>query len=243
MGDEKFILKLSPNVRLRMTFEREMSLDDEGSIFTTELHQKFISMHGRALTRQDALLKGTFVGDALLALLLFGKNITIPGTSIGIQDLPAAVEVLTIFASFSFMMLSLNFVNTQAYQAIVEQFTIRQARTKNIDPDFLTSADVFTELYLKIFRREMNIFGPDFFDAGWGFRVFYGCLLFLMGTAMLSVLLLHLSVVAYGVWTAFAWNWISPVFCVAVILMNVVGILVNLAPSFAFTVGETAKKT
>ena len=236
--EEKLILRLSPNVRLRMTVEREMWLDNDGTIFTEALHQKYLTMHKRALERQDALIKSVAIGDALLALLLFGKNITIPGTSLGIRDLPAAVEVLTVFASFNFMFLCLAFTNSQAYQAIIEQFSIRQAVKRNIDADFLLAADTFTELYLKMFRAKMNIWGIDFFDPGRGFKIFYSVLTLLLSMAMLSILLLHLSVVGYGAWTGFAMNWISLVFCGAVVLMNLVGILVNFAPAFAFTVKE-----
>lgn len=242
--EEKFVLRLSPNVRLRMTFEREMQLDEDGSIFTDELHQKYLMMHQRTLDRQDGILKTVAISDGLLALLLFGKNITIPGAGIGIQDLPAAVEVLTVFTSFNFMVLCLAFINAQSYQAIIQQFSNRRAAKKGIDPDFLSAADTFTEIYLKLFRAKMNIFGPDFFDAGWGFKVFYSLLSVMLSLAMLSVVLLHLSVVAYGLWTGFAMNWLSLLFCGAVVLMNVVGILVNMAPAFAFTVTnspETAK--
>lgn len=225
-----------------MTFEREMSLDDDGTIFNDTLHQKYLEMHNRALAKQEALLKTTLLSDGLLALLMFGKSVTIPGTSIGFQDLPAAVEVLTVFASFSFMVLSLAFMNAQAYQAICDQFTNRLAAKKGIDPDFISSAYTSTELYLKLFRAKMNIFGEDFFDAGRGYKIFYSGLSFLLSIAMLSVLLLHLSVIGYGVWKSFATNWISVLFCISVSLMSLAAILVNVAPSFDFTVKqETAK--
>lgn len=240
--EQKFTLKLSPNVRLRMTFEREMLLDADGSIFNDTLHQKYLEMHNRALAKQEAILKAALLSDGLLALLLFGKTVTIPGTSIGFQDLPAAVEVLTMLASFSFMVLSLAFVNAQAYQAICEQFTNRLGAKKGIDPDFISSAYTLTELYLKLFRAKMNIFGDDFFDAGRGYKAFYSGLAFLLSMAMLSVLLLHLSVVGYGVWKSFALNWMSILFCLSVSLMNLVAILVNVAPSFPFTVKQDAPK-
>ncbi|MCP8897371.1 hypothetical protein KYK29_20785 [Shinella daejeonensis] len=240
--ERKFAIKLSPNVRLRMTFEREMLLDDDGTVFNDTLHQKYLEMHSRTLAKQEALLKTALLSDGLLALLLFGKNVTIPGTSIGFQDLPAAVEVLTVFASFSFMVLSLAFMNAQAYQAICEQFTIRLAAKKGIDPDFISSAYTSTELYIKLFRPKMNIFGEDFFVAGRGYKAFYSSLSVLLSMAMLSVLLLHMSVVGYGVWKSLAFNWISILFCLSVSLMNLAAILVNVAPSFDFTVKQEAPK-
>lgn len=198
-------------------------------------------MHGRALAKQEALLKASLLSDGLLTLLLFGKNIIIPGTSLNIQDLPAAAEVLTVFASFNFMVLCLAFLNAQAYQAICEQFTSRMAAKKNIDPDFISSAYTSTEIYLKLFRAKMNIFGEDFFEAGRGYKVFYSSLTFLLSLAMFSIILLHLSIVSYGVWRSFAVNWISMLFCASVLLMNFVGILVNMAPSFDFTLRDLSK--
>lgn len=219
-----------------------MMLDEDGSIFTDALHQKYLEMHSRTLAKQEALMKTALLSDGLLALLLFGKNVTIPGTSLGLQDLPAATEVMTIFASFSFMVLSLAFMNAQAYQAICEQFTNRLAARKGIDPEFLSAAHTSTELYLKLFRGKMNIFGEDFFDAGRGYRAFYASLSFLLGIAMLSVVLLHLSVIGYAVWKSFSVNWLSILFCVSVSLMNLAAILVNMAPSFNFTVRQGAAK-
>ncbi|MCY1664859.1 hypothetical protein [Rhizobium sp. SL86] len=235
-NDLKLKLKLSPNVRLRMTFEREMLLDEDESIFNDVLHKKYLEMYDRGIAKQEALLKAALLSDGLLALLLFGKNVTIPGTSIGIQDIPAAAEVMTLFASLNFLVLSLAFMNAQAYQAICEQFTIRLAAKRGIDPDFLSAAHMSTEFYLKLFRKKMNIFGEDFFDAGVGYSAFYSSLSFLLGMVMLSVLALHISLMAYGIWMSFSLNWISVLFAVSVSLMNCAAVLVNISPSFNFTI-------
>lgn len=234
--ERNLILKFSPNVRLRMTFEREMLLDDEGKIFNDALHQKYLDMHSRSVAKQDSILKTLLITDCLLALLLFGKNVTIPGTPLSLQDIPAAIEVLTLFASFNFMVLSLAFANTQAYAAICDQFTNRLAAKACVDPDFISAAHISKELYLKLFRPKFNIFGEDFFEAGRAFRIFYFSLTSIILLAMLSVFFLHMSVVGYGVWKVFNFNWFSILFCSSVLLTTTAGIFVNFSPSFGFTV-------
>ncbi|MGW6778326.1 hypothetical protein ACWF50_09770 [Brucella pseudogrignonensis] len=227
-------LKLSPNVRLRMTFEREMFLDKDEQVFNDGLYQKYLKMYERAALRQEALLKSLMITDGVLALFLSGKDIVIPTTSISIRDFPAALEILMLFSSFGFMFLCLAFANTQAYLAICNQFTIRTAAKYNVDPDFISAADIFTEFHIKLFRSKMNIFGIDFFEAGKGYSFFYSCLSRLMSIAVLSVIALHLSLVGYAIWLSFSFNWISILLSVAACTINVCGILANIAPPFSF---------
>lgn len=228
--------RLSPNVRLRMTVNHEMDLDKDGAIFNDTLHQKYINMHREALGRQNAQLKTVVLADGALALLLNGKNITIPGTAIGIQEIPAAVEVLTAFSAFGFLMLSLTFLNAQFYHAIIEQFSARKARIYGVDPDFISAGDIFTELYVKAFRAKLNIHGDDFFDAGHGFRTYYSVMMALLFTAMLSLIALHFVVVGGGLLASFSWSWSSILFCGTIILVSVVSLLVNLLISFSFDI-------
>lgn len=239
-ANENIMLKLSPNVRLRMTFEREMILDKEEKVFNDNIYHKYIKMYERATTRQDALMKSFMMADGLLAIFLFGKDFSIPGISISIRDFPAALEILTLFASFSFMILCLAFANAQAYMAICSQFANRTAQKYNIDPDFISASDIYTEFHIKLFRPKMNIFGIDFFEAGRGYRWFYSSLSFLLSLAMMSVIALHISIICYAIWLIFSMNWISILVCCAAIIINLSGLLSNIAPSFNFKVVEPA---
>lgn len=227
-------IRLSPNVRLRMTVQNEMDLDKAGVIFNDELYQKYLRMHQEALNRQNGLLRNTVLADGALTLLLFGKNIIIPGTSLGIQDIPAAVEVFTALAALSFLMLSLSFLNAQCYQAIIEQFNIRKARPYFIDPDFLSAADTFTEIYIKAFRAKLNIHGIDFYEAGKGYKIYYTAMMSLLLLAMFSMLAMHISVVVAGVWTSISPHWLSKMFAASIALLSLVSILVNLFIGFSF---------
>lgn len=229
-------LKLSPNVRLRMTVQQEMALDTDGVIFNEELYQKYLRMHAEALKRQEGLLKTTVLADAALALILFGKNVTIPGTSIGLQDIPAATEVFTVLAAFGFLMLSLSFLNAQCYVAIVEQFNIRKAKPYYIDPDFLNAADTFTEIYLKAFRANLNVHGIDFYEAGKGYKIYYTVMTGLLLLAMISLMALHFTVVGYGVWASLSDFWFTKLFAGSIVLISIVSVLVNLFIGFSFNI-------
>lgn len=229
------MLKLSPNVRLRLTAQREMALDTKRELFTDELHQKYLRMHHEALNRQNAQLKTTILADAGLAMLLFGKNVTIPGTSLGIQDIPAAVEVFTALAAFGFLMVSLSFLNAQCYMAVIDQFNIRKAQPFHVDPDFLSAGDTFTELYLKAFRATLNIHGPDFYEAGKGFKAYYTTLTVMLMLAMSSLLVMHIAVVMSGAWASLSSDWLSKLFAGSIALLTVVSVLVNILIDFPFT--------
>ncbi|MBB3218359.1 hypothetical protein FHW72_003464 [Ochrobactrum sp. RC6B] len=238
---ENLKLKLSPNVRLRMTFEREMTLDKEEKVFNNSLYQKYLSMYERAASRQDTLLRSLVIADGILAIFIFGKDISIPHTELSIREFPAALEILTFFASFSFMMLCLSFANTQAYLAICNQFTNRIAMKYNIDPDFISASDIFTEFHIKLFRPKMNIFGIDFFEAGYGYRWFYSSLLFLLSIIVISIIALHMSIIGYAIYLISSTNIISIVLICVVFIINICGLLVNIAPSFNFTIaGSTS---
>lgn len=221
--------------------QHEMDLDKNGEVFNDALYQKYLTMHRTALEKQQALIKTAALADVALALLLFGKNIVIPGTSLGLQDIPAAIQVLTAFSAFSFLMLSLSFLNAQCYQAVIDQFNIRKAAKYHIDPDFLIAADSFTELYLKAFRKKLNIHGEDFFDAGAGYKIYYTTMTALLTLSMLSILALHVGLVTYGVWVSLAWNWINVLFCCSVVLITLVAILANVFVSFSFNLMGAAE--
>ncbi len=231
---ETFGLALSPNVRLRMSIAEEMRLDTENQVFTDDLQAKYISMHHEADRQQQTSIRGLLLADVGLALILFGKNLKIPGTDLGIQDIPAAMEVLTVFASFCFLVFCQAFANAQSYQAILEQFSIRKAVKLGIDPDYLTYGDVLSQVYLKAFRTEMNNFGRDFFTPGRRYRNFYGFVTLLLGLSWGSIFILHLTVVGAGVWHSIGATWLWWPFAGAMLIIHLTGLLMNLLLNFRF---------
>lgn len=231
---EPFDLPLNPNVRLRMTVAEEMRLDTKHEVFTDDMQAKYISMHLEADKQQQAAMKGLVLADIGLALILFGKNVKIPGTDLGVQDIPAATEVLTVAASFFFLVVCQAFANTQCYQAIIEQFSNRRALKLGIDPDYLTFGNVLSQVYLKAFRTKMNVFGRDFFVPRRRYRIFYGLVTLLLGMSWISLLALHLIVVAAGVWHSIGEAWLWWFFAGAMLVIHLTGLLMNLSLDFGF---------
>lgn len=239
--EDHFKIPLGPNVRLRLTVAEEMRLDPGREIFTDELHTKYIAMRTEAERQLQSTLKGTVYADIGLCLLLFGRNIKIPGTEFGLQDIPAATEVLTVLASFSFLVLCQAFATSQCYLAIIEQFSNRKALTRGIDPDFLTYGDVFFHIYLKAFRSKMNSYGPDFFAPGSRYKIFYGTVTGLLIMSWFSILGLHCIVVGVGVWNSIGQSWLWWPFAGAMLLLHVTGMVMNIFIDFSFEAQFTEK--
>lgn len=231
---ETFNLFLSPNVRLRMTAAEEMRLDKDDEIFDDDLHRKYIEMHRETVAAQERSIRSLALADIGLSLILFGKNVKIPGVELGLQDIPAATEVLTVIATFSFLTLCMAFVNAQSYQAILEQFANRKALKLGIDPDFIIYGDVLSQAYLKAFRPKMNVYGSDYFVPRRKYRLFYGTLTMLLLMSWLSILVLHLIVVGAGVRFSIGDHWAWWPFAGAIVVVHVAGIAVNLLLNFKF---------
>lgn len=231
---DNYPLEIGPNVRLRLTVAEEMRLDADAEIFTDELHSKYIAMRNEADRQLQLNLKGVGYADIGLCLLLFGKNLKIPGTDFGLQDIPAATEVLTAIASFCFLWLCQAFANSQCYMAVIDQFSIRRALKKGIDPDFVTYGDVFSQIFVKVFRTKMNIYGSDFFVPRKRYRMFYGVVLTLVVLSWLTVITLHCIVVGAGVWNSIGHHWYWWPFAGAMLLLHVTGIVMNAFLDFEF---------
>lgn len=238
MPDDKqpFRLKLSPNVRLRMTVYEEMNLDPKGEIFNEDLLQRYIGMHNEAVNRQNVLAKTFLVCDIALAAVVFGKKIPIPGTGLEVLDLPAALQTLTILSAVAFLFTALTFLNGQMYQGVIEQFHQRRAEKLGIDPDFLSSAYVYTELWIKAFRGTMNFWTFDYFTPRRGYRAYYGVIVVAVSLALLSLLLLHLMLMGYALWLSAVHQWWYYLFATAVVLLSFSAICANTLLGFSFDI-------
>lgn len=234
--DETFDLALSPNVRLRMTVAEEMTLDAKKEIFNDDLYAKYVAMHREADRQQQGALKGVVYADIGLSLIMFGKNLEVPGTGLGLQDIPAATEVLTVAASFFFLIICQAFANTQCYQAIIEQFSNNKALKLGIDPDYVTYGDVFSQVYLKAFRPQMSVFLRDFFVPRTRYKRFYGFVTLLLALSWASILFMHIAVVSVGVWNSIGSAWFWWPFAGAILLLHLTGLIMNMFLDFAFDV-------
>lgn len=233
---KKIHLKLSPNVRMRMTVQQEMKLDPDGEIFNEQLHERYLGKHREAAEKQLALSKSWLYSNMALAILLFGKDFKLPVVGMNLSDIPAAIQVITFVSSISFLFMSFAFLNAQLYEAIAQQFDIRKASKLGVDADFLSAANIYTELWLKAFSREMHHGGLDFFKAPGSYAAYYGIIQFIGIFAVFSVLGLHLVGIGYSLWFTWEnkiWWW---VFASAIMSMNLGALLGNLLISFSFAI-------
>ena len=152
-------------------------------------------MHEIAEKKRDLLIRNMLILDALVLLLLFGKSITIPGLNVSINDIPAAREVITFFASLTFQFAALAFLNWHGYAAIIDIINVHKFRDSAVDSDFLSSADKFMEFFVKLYRARMNFRGIDFAKPGKLFTITGRVVTFMLMTSVASFLLLHLTVV------------------------------------------------
>ncbi len=164
-------IKLSPLNRLSMTFDAELSLDKAG-IFGLETYEKFLEMQGISEAKLERIIKSTLFTDALLFLVLNGHSWPIPGFGSPVSSIPAIQEILLFMSSLSFLFLCTTFITNQCYVAIISQFGNRIVDSNLIDPYFFTASRMHFDLFLKLFRSKLNIWGADFYQHNRGFEIF-----------------------------------------------------------------------
>lgn len=247
MNPEPLKLRLSPITRLGMTFHRELAIDKAGIFFNEERYQRYLAMYAEVVRRRDNLARSVVFGDFLLLIVLSGKSLVIPGLSLAVADLPAALEIALVFSAVAFLFLALNFVNEQAYLCVVTRFNIRRAGSVGVDPDFLTASDVHQELFLKLYRRKMNIWGIDFFTPGKWYVRFFGAISLGSTLALLVLISLHFVAMAAAIYTSASRvgvDFVSALCWSFAIIANITGLLaaVTMLKEFEFT-AEVAEPT
>ena len=234
---EKMEVKLTPINRLSMSFDLEMGLDKHG-LFNSETYNKFVEMYHISEMRRDRILRSVLILDALAFLILSGGSIEIPGVGLELAKIPAILEIVIFTSSISFFFFCVAFVNTQCYSGIVDQIGIRLSQHQNIDPDFINASKKHFDFFLKVFRPKLNIWGEDFYESRNPFTFFSAAL---YGTVFIVLMVLpftHLWVLLEALLVILSFEWslyFELIFLVAVVLINVTGVVMVAALSKAFT--------
>jgi hypothetical protein len=240
-------IKLTPITRLSLSLDQEMDLDREGVLFDESRYKNYVSMLQESESKMHSLARSIVITDAIVFFLEFGRKFTLPVIDIPIGSLPAALEIATFFSCLTFVYVALAFINSQAYAAIVNQFSIRRANLHAIDPDFLIASDRFIELFLKLHRTKFNLWGPDFFTPRAAFKYYS---IFVVGLALacfFALIFLHMAAIAISIWTTWnAWGltFFTVPYFVFVICTNVGAILVvaKLNSDFLFDVAPPSEE-
>jgi hypothetical protein len=233
--------KFSPNVRLRMALSKEIERDSEREFFNEKLLHRYIGMHDKASAKQESLIKSLLAFNAILAMIVFGKNFTLPFIKISTQEIPAATEIFVLLSSFSFMMLATAFTNTQLYYAACEVLIDSDAKKKSIDSDYILAGYVYTEIYVKMFQKRISYLDREVFSAGIGYSIFYSSIILLLSISILSLLLLHFILLGYALWVVSDGFWVSAFVAIPTITLNILAVLIFTSPSFKFSLKENAK--
>ena len=175
---DKHPLPISPLTRLSMAFSEDLKRDTSGLL--ASLKDKYIERATVAEQKWHRVFRSLFIIDAALAFLITGHDFKIPVLEIRAIEIPAVVEAATIASAFAAVILAAQFVTWASYDMILRQYgnaaagvrysAGEQAGRHAVDPDFVSSADMHTELVVKLLRTKLNITGPDYYEPGKAFR-------------------------------------------------------------------------
>ncbi|WP_433762643.1 hypothetical protein [Brucella anthropi] len=237
MSDEYTTINLSPYSRLALTFQEEMKRDEDGRFFNDNLYQSYIQMYKEAVKRRDAIFKSVILLDFIALLVYYGRDIKIPVVNVGFSDVPGGFLSIVLLSSLSFLFFAISFANEQFYKCIAHQFNVRKAEKLGIDPDYLSAADIFEDIALKVFRRRMSIFTKDYYEPSKGYRVAFGS----MTTAMLVVVMLMFSMhlffsisVSALTYTSQSKSLLTILLASATIITNIVSLAILLTQNISF---------
>jgi len=137
-------------------------------------------------------------------------------------------------------------VNEQCYSGLINQYGIKDSKLSEIDPDFINASKQFTELFLKVYRAKMNIWGDVFFLSRRPFAWFSVSLTLLIVLVVLLFPLMHFLMI----WGASMrvlenqWSLLGQVlFIVMMWTINLAGVLMVtfLLRDFTFDLPEAKK--
>jgi hypothetical protein len=101
----------------------------------------------------------------------------------------------------------------------------------------LNASDYFLEMFLKVFRIPMNIWGPDFFVPNRAFKMVSALVSALIGVSLAVLPIAHFVLLFYSIkYSALThgWSLLISAYVVMVLLPNLLGALVTALNSISF---------
>lgn len=188
----------TPMFRMTATYEEDLDRINSPQ-FEEKLLEQIGQRFGEATVRRDNIVRALFILDFVLAVLVSGKNLKIPGTEISTQDLPAVMEIVTGLSSFAICTASMSFATWLCYSQLLWALTQRTARKIDIEGAILRDFDHFNELSVRLFQRRIAIAGEELFSPKFLFNavllVHDICTKILFGI----IPLMHILLVGYAV--------------------------------------------
>lgn len=184
-------IRLSPLVRLRMTFGAEANLDETG-VYGRETYENYLEMQRDSDAKLQRMIKSLYVTDIMLFLLSSGQKWKLPVVDVEISSIPAIQEILLFSAALGFFMLCAMFVTNQCYLAIIDEFGNRIVDSSRMDPDFFNASRKPFDFFLKVFSPKLNHWGIDLLEHKTPFAIFTRILKIIIILVVLSFPFAHL---------------------------------------------------
>ncbi|MEH6526532.1 MAG: hypothetical protein V7723_10715 [Sneathiella sp.] len=219
-------VRLAPLVRLSLSFDRELNLDDNQA-FNKEFYHKYIERHLEAEAKLNKTLRALLMVNTIMFLVLNGQDWTIPFAKVQVSKIPAIQEILLFYSSMTFFFVCSTFVTKQCYSVIIDQCGNRIVNNDRVDPDFYNAASKYFEFFLKLYRPKLNIWGIDFFKHGWGFTVFSLVITLILLTVVMVIPIVHIVLIVVASMQAYQtdWNEYAKLLLIgSVVLMNFGGL-------------------
>lgn len=153
--------KLSAMVRARLLFKREIEIDrGHANLFNLAYFERLVSMK-QAI---DAEMAKTLTGSGMLAILVYlvgvGSNAKMPAWGIELSSIPGVVILLSLVCSFMLTLASVSFMNSQTYDALIDQIILDATEQGVTDVDMLKASFHKEWLIFKVLRADFSFHAP-----------------------------------------------------------------------------------
>ena len=216
-------LRLTPIVRFAMSFGEEIRLAQPNTYTGTV--ERLVNRTDDIKRRLSEQLKTLVVLDLLLVAFAAGATTDFQLYGIKLSSFSFLFESILIIETITFYFAAISQVNESAYSMMLRTAVDAIVSDPEADSEFLLETYSFQELFLRIFRPQLNIRNRQIFDSGAGFLT--ASRLVLWGSyAMLGVI--GLIQVAIVIWS-----------CTQIVIHSKLGVLVDL-PCVAFALSVHA---
>lgn len=230
------VFKTTPLYRLTATYDEDLDKLADPNL-DEKLADQLVQRLAEAQSRRDNNLRALVIVDALLAVVISGKNLIIPGLGISTQDLPAAIEVLVAVSTFALLATAVGFTTWLCYSQLLWTVKQRAARKADIAGGIFTDSEHFNEMSVRLLQRSIANAGTELFSPMRGFTVLIFVFEFCYKIVFGLVPFLHLSLIGYGFMLIFERSGVDPLrglLFTIVLLGHVLATIIWFSPSIEF---------
>lgn len=233
---ERWTFKTSPLYRLTASYEEDLIEADDPEL-EESLAKKLSDRLKEAEAKRDAGFKSLISIDSILAIVLSGRDFSIPAVGVSTKDIPALLEVLVSIASVSVCLVALSFTTWLCYSQLLFTVLVRSGTKKNVKSSLVTFADQFSELGIYLFSTELGRFQNQLFEPTRGFRVFAAAYELSSRVLFFLIPIIHSLLIIYALMAIVEKAGFTPLHSllyIAVICGHLLAVLFWIAPTVKF---------